>query len=186
MPHTASISDERLMARVAARLDPAALDALVDRYMRPALAVAARFLPDAALAEDAVQEALLRLVRKRSTYDAARPFAPWFYAIVRHAAMDLARRRLRHREAVADLAARTPRQAVADPPVPAAGMAGADDLLRHLPAGERDVLVLRIVEGLPFADVAAALDISEEAARKRAQRGLARLRDRVCVPAKAS
>jgi DNA-directed RNA polymerase specialized sigma24 family protein len=55
-----------------------------------------------------------------------------------------------------------------------------------VPAGERDVLVLRIVEGLPFADVAAALDISEEAAKKRAQRGLSRLRDHVLVPAKAS
>ena len=39
---------------------------------------------------------------------------------------------------------------------------------------------------MPFADVAAALDISEEAAKKRAQRGLARLREFVLVPAKAS
>mgnify|MGYP006293335779 CR=1 FL=1 len=177
------MSDERLMARVAARLDPAALDEIVARYTRPALAVAARFLPDAALAEDAVQEALLRLVRNRSAYDASRPFAPWFYAIVRHAAVDLARRRSRHEAAVADLAARTPREPFADPPVPPAD---PDHLLRHVPAGERDVLVLRIVEGLPFADVAAALDISEEAAKKRAQRGLSRLRDHVLVPAKAS
>ncbi|MFO8013859.1 MAG: sigma-70 family RNA polymerase sigma factor [Phycisphaerae bacterium] len=183
MPDYPSMPDERLMARFASRLDPAALDEIVARFMRPALAVASRMLPDAALAEDAVQEALLRLVRNRSAYDAGRPFAPWFYAIVRHTAVDLARRRSRHEAAVADLAAKTPRAAVAESPRPPAD---PDDLLRHLPAGERDVLVLRIVEGLPFADVAAALDISEEAAKKRAQRGLARLREHVLVPAKAS
>ena len=124
--------DERLMARFASRLDPAALEEITSRYMRPATAVARRLLPDAALAEDAVQEALLRLVRNRSSYEAGRPFAPWFYAIVRHAAVDLARRRSRHREAVADLAARTPRRVVAELPGPSAG---PDDLLRHLPAG---------------------------------------------------
>jgi len=183
MPDYSSMPDEHLMVRFASRLDQAALDELAARYMRPAMAVAKRFLPDAALAEDAVQEAMLRLIRHRSAYEAGRPFAPWFYALVRHAAVDLARRRSRQREAVADLAARTPRGASVEPAGPPAD---ADDLLRHLPAGERDVLVLRIVEGLRLAEVAAALGISEEAAKKRAQRGLARLRERGLVPAQAS
>jgi len=183
MPDYASMPDERLMARFASRLDPAALDEIVARFTRPALAVTVRILSDRTAAEDAVQEALLRLIRNRSAYDAGRPFAPWFYAIVRHVAVDLARQRSRQREAVADLAARTPRHASVEQAVLPNE---ADDLLRHLPAGERDVLVLRIVEGMRLAEVAAALGISEEAAKKRAQRGLARLRDRVCVPAKAS
>jgi len=183
MPDYPSMPDERLMARFASRLDQAAFDEIVARFMRPALAVARRILSDVSLAEDAVQEALLRVIRRRSAYDASRPFAPWFYAIVRHAAVDLARRRWRQQEAVADLAARTPRHAGVEPAVPPAG---AGHLLRHLPAAERDVLVLRVVEGMPFGEVAAALDISEEAAKKRAQRGLARLRERVLAPAKAS
>ena len=41
------------------------------------------------------------------------------------------------------------------------------------------MLVLRIVHGLGFRDVAAALGISEEAAKKRAQRALKRLRAKV-------
>jgi len=69
------------------------------------------------------------------------------------------------------------------PPVPGSS---ADDLLRRLPVGERDVLVLRVIEDLPFRDVAAALGISEEAAKKRAQRGLARLREDALTAAKAS
>jgi RNA polymerase sigma factor (sigma-70 family) len=53
-------------------------------------------------------------------------------------------------------------------------------LLDVLANHERDVLVLRIVHGLGFSDVAAALGISEEAAKKRAQRALKRLRAKVC------
>ncbi len=183
MPDYPSMSDEGLMARFGARLDAAAFEEIVARFMRPALAVAGRILSDGAAAEDAVQEALLRVVRNRSAYDAGRPFAPWFYAIVRHAAVDLGRRRARQREAVEDLAARTPRRAAVDPAVPPTP---ADDLLRPLPAAERNVLVLRIIEGMPYRDVAAALGLSEEAAKKRAQRGLRRLRARVLTPAKAS
>ncbi len=41
--------------------------------------------------------------------------------------------------------------------------------------------MLRIVHGLGFRDVAAALGISEEAAKKRAQRALKRLRAKVCT-----
>ena len=52
-------------------------------------------------------------------------------------------------------------------------------LLSSLTCDDQDVLVLRIVHGLRFRDVAAALGISEEAAKKRAQRALKRLRTRV-------
>ena len=54
------------------------------------------------------------------------------------------------------------------------------NMLDVLARGERDVLELRIVHGLGFRDVGAALGISEEAAKKRAQRALRRLRATVC------
>jgi len=176
------MSDERLMARFRSRLDAAAFDEIVSRFMRPALAIAVRILSDVTAAEDAVQEAFLRVVRARDRYDPGKRFAPWFYAIVRHVSVDLSRRQARQREAVEDLAAQTPVGAGVPPP---RGSAAAD-LLNGLPPGVRDVLVLRIIEGMPYRDVAAALGISEEAAKKRAQRGLRRLRERLLAPAKAS
>jgi RNA polymerase sigma factor (sigma-70 family) len=42
---------------------------------------------------------------------------------------------------------------------------------------QRDVLRLRVIEGLPYADVAAALGISEENARVRTSRALRTLRE---------
>jgi len=181
--------DERLMARFRSRLDSAAFDHLASRFLRPATAVAQEILSDRTLAEDAVQEAFLRLIRHRDRYDPAKPFAPWFYAIVRNVSVDLLRRRARYREALDDLVARLPDDAMVEPfaETPDGPMAasGATDLLALLPRGERAVLVLRIVEGMPFREVAAALGLSVEAAKKRAQRGLRRLRDRVLAPAQA-
>jgi len=180
-----SLADERLMARFRSRLDSAAFDHLASRFLRPATAVARQILCDRTLAEDAVQEAFLRLIRGRDQYDPAKPFAPWFYAIVRHVSVDLARRRVRYREALDDLASHAPADGPVEAPAVPPDAAVAADLLGLLPRGERAVLVLRIIEGMPFREVAVALGLSEEAAKKRAQRGLRRLRERVLEPTQA-
>jgi RNA polymerase sigma-70 factor (ECF subfamily) len=49
--------------------------------------------------------------------------------------------------------------------------------LRDLPEGQRAVVVLKLFRGLPFAEIASRLGISEEACRMRLSRGLATLRD---------
>lgn len=50
-----------------------------------------------------------------------------------------------------------------------------DRALGQLPAARRDAVQLRIVQGLPYEDVAARLDCSEQAARAHVSRGLRRL-----------
>jgi RNA polymerase sigma-70 factor (ECF subfamily) len=42
--------------------------------------------------EDVVQETLISVHKARHTYDPARPFAPWFYAIASHRVVDVFRR----------------------------------------------------------------------------------------------
>jgi RNA polymerase sigma-70 factor (ECF subfamily) len=162
------------MARFQRRGDHDALDALVGHYLGPALGVARELLGDRAAAEDAVQETFLRLVRKARQYDPARPFSPWFYAVLRNVCRDTLRRRGRERSALERRAATA--DCAAFPPEPPGRKLPALRLLDRLPEGERNVLRLRIVHDLSFRDVAAALDISREAAKKRAQRGLRRLR----------
>jgi len=169
------------MARFQARLDSDAFEQIVSSYMSPALAVARQILSDHALAEDAVQESFLRVIRKRDQYIPGSPFSCWFYAIVRNVCVDMLRQQARQKQAIRNsqtcgersrtIANRKSQIANDKLEIP--------KILDMLPCGERDVLVLRIVHGLVFRDVAAALGISEEAAKKRAQRALRRLRAKV-------
>jgi RNA polymerase sigma factor (sigma-70 family) len=167
-------SHEALMARFRACLDLDAFDQIVSCYMSTALAVARRILSDHALAEDAVQESFLRVIRKRHQYIPGSPFSSWFYAIVRNVCVDMLRQSARQKELIKEVAARN------EPNTRQTDLSEIPEILNVLARGERDVLELRIVHGLGFRDVAAALGISEEAAKKRAQRALRRLRAKIC------
>jgi RNA polymerase sigma-70 factor (ECF subfamily) len=158
------------MSRFQSRLDCDAFEQIVAFYIRPALVVARRILSDETLAEDAVQESFLKVIRKREQYIAGSPFSCWFYAIVRNVCLDMQRKRFRRKELLENAAASIERRKSRTE------ISGAPELLNLLASHERDVLVLRIVHGLGFRDVAAALGITEEAAKKRAQRALKRLR----------
>lgn len=161
------------MARFRASFDQAAFDALLARHHGRAHMVARNLLGDAAAAEDAVQEAFIRVVRARREYDPARSFAGWFYTILRNVCTDILRRRARRAQQAAELA-HDAQEVSVSPPVTQA--VAVDELLQPLSSDERQVLLLRVVEGLSFAEVAARIGCSEEAAKKRAQRALQALR----------
>ena len=173
MQNDSAISHETLMVRFQARLDSYAFDKIVSAYMKPAVGVARQILSDRTLAEDAVQESFLRVIRKRDQYIPGSPFSCWFYTIVRNICADMLRKRHRETRGIREIAAGRERESrrADSPQIP--------ELLNVLARSDRDVLVLRIVHGLGFRDVASALGISEEAAKKRAQRALRRLRARI-------
>lgn len=78
-------SDAELLA-ASARAEGAAFGVLVRRYIRAGTLLAAQLLGDRDDAEDVVQDAFGVVYRDARSFDAARPFAPWFYAIVRRIA----------------------------------------------------------------------------------------------------
>lgn len=161
------------MVRFIAGLDSRAFDQIVGRYLNPGLAVARQYLQDSSLAEDAVQTALLRVIKQRHKYQPSRPFANWFYTILRNTCRDMLRHQSRQARLLHEAAtARTSRIHCAP-----GGELEARDLLETLPKISREVLELRILHALAFRDIATVLDISEEAAKKRAQRGLRLLRE---------
>jgi RNA polymerase sigma-70 factor (ECF subfamily) len=173
-PDTSLVSHEILMVRFQRRLDIKAFQRIVSEFSAPALAVAQRILSDAILAEDAVQETFLRVFRRRDQFKPTRPFSCWFYAILRNVCRDLLRQRLRHMQAMSQMA-----EWPAAPDRNPGGHLDVQEALDTLPVSEQTVLTFRIVHGLPFCDIAALMGISHEAAKKRAQRGLRRLRQRM-------
>jgi RNA polymerase sigma-70 factor (ECF subfamily) len=93
-------TDAALLAATAAGED-AAFAVLVRRYIRAATLLAAQVLGSRADAEDVAQEAFVVVHQQARRFDADRPFAPWFFAIVRRLAgnrraRDLRRARLLH------------------------------------------------------------------------------------------
>ena len=131
-------------------------------------------------AEDVVQDVLLSIHRTRQTYDPARPFGPWFYAIVSSRLIDAlrARKRVATREVVDD-------DALARKPAPEAH-AGQRDLrealaqaVARLPRVQREVVSLLKYEDLSVRDVAARLGMTEGAVKTTAHRGYKVLRRNV-------
>jgi RNA polymerase sigma-70 factor, ECF subfamily len=94
------------------------------------------------------------------------PSLAWLYTVAQRR---LARVRSRHEAA----------GSMNDLEAPSYGPATASALLeavRQLPSEQRSVVVLKVIHGLPFADIARQLGVSEEACRMRLVRGMRRLR----------
>jgi len=128
------------------------------------------------LVDDCVQEALLAIHQARRTYHPDRPFRPWFFAIVRYAAIDTLRKQQR-RERVEGEYQRV--QKVLGQTVDPGSDRSEDfddSLLRALSRQHREALLLTKVVGFSVAEAAKKLDVSEGAVRVRVHRAIGKLR----------
>ena len=142
----------------------------------------------AALTEDVLQEVALAQVRAETRADPAAPpppenRGPWLYRVaVRQAALALrtAGRRRRREARAARMRGGAAEADAAPPPLAALLHAEAADILKaalaDLPPGDRDVLVLKYVEGLTYAAIAQRLGVSVHCVEDRLRRGRGRLR----------
>ena len=154
---------------------------LVERHERRVFAVAWSRLGDAALAEEAAQEAFIRGYRRLWLLGDGAKFAAWITTIARHAAINLGlrhRRELNKRErwALEQPAAASP---VTGEPAELCPPETLRQTLAELPAAHRECLVLFYLEGKSGAEAAATLGISEAALRVRLHRARAALRERL-------
>jgi RNA polymerase sigma factor (sigma-70 family) len=123
-------------------------------------------------AEDCLQETFMSALRAYPRLRNADHLRAWLYTIAQRKATDLARRR-----------ARRPTQALdgiepvaAEPPRP------DDGLWAHvgsLPVKQRTAVIQRFALDLAYAEIAARMGTSEEAARQNVRAGLTRLRREV-------
>jgi RNA polymerase sigma-70 factor (ECF subfamily) len=175
--------DARLMLAFG-RGDAAAFEALFRRWSGPLLRYLERMLRDRASAEELVQEVFLRVHRARDRYAPEARFSTWLYRIATNLALNELRRprqRAPHRstddEASPELEAPAPG---ADDVVDARrlGRAAADELAA-LPEKQRAALCLTAVEGLSYAEVAEALDVTDKAVKSLVHRARSTLAARL-------
>jgi RNA polymerase sigma-70 factor (ECF subfamily) len=127
---------------------------------------------DAMGAEEAVQETFLRAWRSLNRFDSdTGTIRMWLYAICRNACADAASARARH--ARADLLATDGSEIVDDPTADRlAARSNVRDVLRILPAAQRDAIVAVHLEDRPYADVARDLGVPVGTVKSRVHLGL--------------
>ncbi|MFC7610389.1 sigma-70 family RNA polymerase sigma factor [Teichococcus aestuarii] len=166
-----------LIAAVA-RGEQAALRGVYDRQAARLFGVANAILRDREMAADALHDAFLKLAARAAQFDPARGAAEaWLAGIVRHAALDLARRRGREMP--------TDDPGLGDTPVPPAALeqvAASEEgrrlreCLLALEESRRHGIVLAFVHGLSHAQIAARLELPLGTVKGWIRRGLLQLR----------
>ena len=140
--------------------------------LRPKLMrVAYRMLGSVADAEDAVQEAFLRVLRHRHSLDEVRDHRVWLIRIVWNIVLDRKRRAKTRPETgdVDELARVLPSAGLSAEQLAAAAQHHAHVLacVDQLPAKERQVLVLSAFDELSSVEIASVLGITESSVRSR-------------------
>ena len=162
---SSSVDDARVHA------EEEALAALVSQYAGALYRVAYSVLRNAGDAEDAVQEAFLRVLRHREKLGEIRDHRVWLIRIVWNVVLDRKRRTKTRPETddVAELARVLPAGGLSAEGRAAAAQHHAHILscVEKLPAKEREVLLLSAFEELTSVEIAAVLKITESSVRSR-------------------
>lgn len=188
------LEDEADLVRRLQAGDEAAFVTLVERFHAPLLRLALTFVPNRAVAEEAVQDTWLGVVRGIERFEGRSSLRTWLCRIVVNRARSAGVRE--RRTTAVDLSTDepavpaerfTPSGQWADPP--AAWVERAEErqaakemvarvaaLLPQVPDSQRQVLVLRDGEGLSAGEVCSILGITDANQRVLLHRGRSRLR----------
>jgi RNA polymerase sigma-70 factor (ECF subfamily) len=151
---------------------------LVERHQARAYRVAVRILRDEDQARDAVQDAFLKAYTSLRRFEGRSGFYTWLYRLVVNVCLDMRRRDRSDRhvvweeggavESAAD-GAGSGLEGSGGPDFAAPGRgveraelsAALSAAIATLPQGQREVLMLREIDGLSYAEIAEALGISK-------------------------
>lgn len=187
MEHT--LSDEQLMERFLEG-HASAFEVLVNRYSQRIFNFILRHIGDASVAEDLVQDVFLRVVKNAAGFRAQAKFTTWLYTIARNLSID-ALRKARHRRHVPldrplsseDEGGATLLDRIADN-APGSDVktrdrrfvAALEAALREVPDDQREVFLMREIEGLKFREIADILGVPENTVKSRMRYALEALR----------
>lgn len=177
--------DETLIRQAAAG-DQNAFAALLAAYQKPVYNLALRMTgsPDDAL--DLSQEAFLRAWRGLSGYRFDASFSTWLYRLTGNVCIDFLRRR--KKEKIIPLYYTDEENEEQELPLPHPAPAAEDQALLRLEQSQvaeamaklepeyRQALILRVIDGLSYAEIAAATDVPEGTVKSRIARAREKMR----------
>jgi RNA polymerase sigma-70 factor, ECF subfamily len=179
------LSDEALAAQLA-QGNPAALEALYDRYAATVLGVCIKVTGDQALAEDVLQETFWRVWKSASAYQSERgTLTSWLFRIARNLAIDAYRRRSVRPQAVYSAEDHDPiLENMPDPEMNVAEQTQSvlknrqvRTALASLPQAQRQVIEMAYFHGMTRQEIADATGEALGTIHTRARLALQKLRD---------
>ncbi len=189
----AALPDHELMARLKAAPSGdlmGGFEVLVGRYKNSIVSFLFRFTGDFRTAEDLAQETFLRVFRKIHDYNSTAKFSTWIYTIASNLAKDEFKRRARHPAKSLDW--RGGGDTTRDMPQAKADTTGSvpDVRLEHdearqnvnkalnlLDEHDREVLLLKDVQGLSYEEIAEVLDLPMGTVKSRISRARLAFKD---------
>ncbi len=171
-------SDAELLREFAQQRSEAAFGELVRRHLNLVYAVALRrAFGNRTLAEEATQTVFADLARKAGELSHHEALSGWLYKSARYAAAQTLRGELRRKAREEKVIAMdSPASSSTEDPDWDRLRGELDAVLDTLGEADRQAVVLRFYAAKPFGEIGAALRLSEDAARRRVDRALEKLR----------
>lgn len=162
-------SVERDLLRRAQAGDADAFGQIVTKHWKRAYWTAYDVLYDHDGAQDAAQDAMVKVHRALQTYDLGREFSSWLYRIVLNVAIDHKRKRNRDKSTPTDRIGEMvdARKAVVENTEKAARIEQVELVLSRLPDKYRIPLSLKDLEDMTVEEIAKLLDVSYSTVRWR-------------------
>ena len=171
--------------------DAEAFEALYLRHRGYALRLAMRFCGERSLALDAVQDSFVYVLKKFPGFTLTAKFTTFLYPVVKHNALSaktkarraqgapLARDDGDEKSGGGDGLEQHPDERAVDPArdITDAPGAGVARLVASLPEAQREVLMLRFVDGMPLGEIAAALGLPLGTVKTRIHHAVRKLRE---------
>lgn len=163
---------------------------LVERYKNPIVSYLFRFVGDFRTAEDLAQETFLRVFKKVRDYDSSAKFSSWLYFIASNLAKDEFKRRARHPaksldwQGGGDTTRNVPQiKANTTDSVPHVilehdeARRDVNRALDILEAHDREILLLKDVQGLSYDEIARILELPMGTVKSRISRARVAFKD---------
>ncbi|HEU5114213.1 MAG TPA: RNA polymerase sigma factor, partial [Candidatus Paceibacterota bacterium] len=180
-------TDADLM-EAAKRGDIRAFDELVSRYSDRVYSFVSRIVGEGGAAEDAAQEAFIKVWKNRKKFEPEKNFKSWLFTIARNAAYDILRKRkdrpfssLEENDDGEEIAAGITDESVDLPQDFDRGLAAAAlrETLEDLTPDQRAAVVLHDVEGMTFDEAGKTLGKPLNTVKSHYRRALATLRKKL-------
>lgn len=159
--------------------DESAFAMLHGRYVNPIFRFISISIWNRDDAQDITQHVFIKMWQALPNYkDSGKPFSAWIYRIARNAVIDFSRKR--RDIPLDDMPPKSDSQHQEDPRKMIEQSAQRQDIhaaLQHITEDQREVLLLKFIEGYSAKEIATLTDKSEASIRQLQSRGLAKLRE---------